>query len=274
MTQDPSAASAARVPISFDASVSSVPPQDVNCGSCAKPLRATYHMLGESMMCGACRVRLEGTTDGSARANRFGRALLFGTGAAIAGALVYYAIMAATGYSIGLLAILVGYMVGRAVNVGSRGKGGRKYQFLAALLTYLAMSSTYVAGGLRQISEETSHNSTAGVPNIPGATGVVAMDGGVETLDEKAAPDVRAELGNKGQPAGEKQSSKSRSMLVGIITILILVLVSPILAGFSSPILLLILGFGVYQAWKMNRAVTVHFTGPFDLRQTTPPAAA
>jgi hypothetical protein len=212
---------------------------------------------------------------GGAGAHRFGRAILFGSGAALAGAAIYYAILAATGYSIGLIAILVGYIVGRAVNVGSNGKGGRKYQLLAALLTYFAMSSTYVVEGLRQISEETSKNSTAGVPNIPGATGVVAMDGTVETPDEKAAPDPGAGLGNTGQPTAEKPSPKAGSMLVGIIAIIILVLLSPILAGFSSPILLLILGFGVYKAWTMNRGINTDVSGPFNLRPASiPPAQA
>jgi len=236
-------------------------------------LRATYHMLGGSMICGACRTRFEGAM-GGAGAHRFGRAILFGSGAAIAGAAIYYAILAATGYSIGIIAILVGYIVGRAVNVGSNGKGGRKYQLLAALLTYFAMSSTYVVEGLRQISEETSNKSTAAVPNIPGATGIVAMDGTVETPDE-AAPDPGARLGNTGQPTGEKHPPKSGSMLVGIIAIIILVLLSPILAGFSSPILLLILGFGVYKAWTMNRGINTDVSGPFNLRPASvPPAQA
>jgi hypothetical protein len=210
-----------------------------------------------------------------AGAHRFGRALLFGSGAAVAGAAIYYAILAATGYSVGIIAILVGYIVGRAVNVGSHGKGGRKYQFLAALLTYFAMSSTYVVEGLRQISEETSNKSTAGAPNVPGTTGVVAMDGVVETPDEKAAPDLSAGVGNVAQPTGEKHSSKSGSLLVGVIAIIILVLLSPILAGFSSPILLLILGFGVYKAWTMNRGINTDVSGPFNLRPASiPPAQA
>jgi hypothetical protein len=226
------------------------------------------------MICGVCRTRFEAAI-GGAGAHRFGRAILFGSGAALAGAAIYYAILAATGYSIGIIAILVGYMVGRAVNVGSNGKGGRKYQFLAALLTYFAMSSTYVVEGLRQISEETSNKSTAVVPNIPGATGVVAMDGTVETPDETAAPDPGARLGNAAQATGEKHSSKSGSVLVGIIAIIILVLLSPILAGFSSPILLLILGFGVYKAWTMNRGINTDVSGPFNLRPASvPPAQA
>jgi hypothetical protein len=212
---------------------------------------------------------------GGAGAHRFGRAILFGSGAAVAGAAIYYAILAATGYSIGIIAILVGYMVGRAVNVGSKGKGGRKYQLLAALLTYFAMSSTYVVEGLRQIGEETSNNSTAGVPNIPGSTGVVAMDGAVETPDEKAAPDPGTGPGHMEQAAGEKHSPKSGSVLVGVIAIIILVFLSPILAGFSSPILLLILGFGVYKAWTMNRGINTDVAGPFNLRPASiPPAQA
>lgn len=229
-------------------------------------------MLGESMICGKCRSQHE-TATGGAGADRFARAILFGVGAAIAGAAIYYAILAATGYSIGIIAIFVGYLVGRAVNAGSKGKGGRKYQLLAALLTYFAMSSTYVVEGLRQIGDEKTNSSTAAAPSIPGATGVVAMDGTVETANDEAEPDASDAVENESQPAGEKPSSKSGSMLVGIIAIVILVLLSPILAGFSSPILLLILGFGVYQAWKMNRRVSAELTGPFTLRTAPLPRA-
>jgi hypothetical protein len=268
MTQDPAAASAARVPIRFDASVSSVP-QDVTCGNCRTPLRATYHMLGESMVCGACRGQLEGTVDGSARMNRFGRALLFGTGAAVAGALVYYAIMAATGYSIGLLAILVGYMVGRAVNVGCRGKGGRKYQLLAAFLTYFAMSSTYVAEGLRGLKDEKGNGVSTTVAPTSGDSASTAHSA-VESTPDVVGITTAGAAGSKA----ESGAQTSHSLLVAFITMFVIVLIAPILAGFSSPLLLLILGFGVYQAWKMNRAVTMHFTGPFDLRSASPPAVA
>jgi hypothetical protein len=56
------------------------------------------------------------------------RAALFGIGAGILGAAIYYGVLALTGYNIGLVAIGVGILVGRAVRKGSGGFGGRGYQ--------------------------------------------------------------------------------------------------------------------------------------------------
>lgn len=224
-------------------------------------------MLGETMICGKCRSTLEGTMIGGTGANRFGRALMFGTVAAIAGAAVYYAILAATGYSIGLLAILVGYMVGRAVHTGAHGKGGRKYQLLAAFLTYFAISSTYVADGVRQMNGEKSDSTMTreSTTNRPDDSAVVAADGGA-----LASTATRS----SASADGTTTPRSTKKFIVAVVTIGIVLLIAPILAGFSSPILLLILGFGVYQAWKMNRGVAVNVSGPFNLKAGTPPAQA
>jgi hypothetical protein len=56
-----------------------------------------------------------------------------------------YALVAIlTGLEVGLIAILVGYMVGRAVRHGSGGLGGRPQQILAVVLTYFAITTSYL----------------------------------------------------------------------------------------------------------------------------------
>lgn len=42
--------------------------------------------------------------------------------------------------------------------------------------------------------------------------------------------------------------------------------VAPFLAGFENIMGLLIIGFGVYQAWKMNKRADVEITGPHAVR--------
>jgi hypothetical protein len=140
------------------------------------------------------------------------------------------------------------------------------------------MSSTYLVEGLRQISDENSKKSAAGVPNIPGSTGVVAMDGSVETdeyQEAETSPDVIGASGNVDSLGGRSHDQSAGSVIVLLVAVLTLLLLAPILAGFSSPILLLILGFGVFQAWKMNRRISADLTGPFNLRTAPlPPAQA
>ncbi|HEX2223383.1 MAG TPA: hypothetical protein VHN15_04160, partial [Thermoanaerobaculia bacterium] len=49
-----------------------------------------------------------------------------------------------TGYEVGLISILVGFLVGAGVKKGSGGYGGWKYQTLAVALTYVAICCTYI----------------------------------------------------------------------------------------------------------------------------------
>ncbi|MEW5848445.1 MAG: hypothetical protein AB2A00_06500 [Myxococcota bacterium] len=72
------------------------------------------------------------------------RAWAWGAGAALLGAALYYAVVALTGYELGVVALLVGWLVGSAVRAGSGRVGGRRYQLMAVGLTYLAIVSTSV----------------------------------------------------------------------------------------------------------------------------------
>ena len=66
---------------------------------------------------------------------------------------VIYVIMLKTGYEIALVAILVGFIVGKAVRAGSGGGGGRAYQVLAVALTYCSIVSSYVPRILDEVSK-------------------------------------------------------------------------------------------------------------------------
>jgi hypothetical protein len=75
--------------------------------------------------------------------NYFARATGLGSLAALLGAIVYAVFVGVTGWSIGYLAILVGYMVGKAMIIGSEKRGGTEYQVTAVALTYLAVSAAH-----------------------------------------------------------------------------------------------------------------------------------
>jgi hypothetical protein len=113
------------------------------CGRCQAAIADAYYEVNGHVVCAGCKTALEQSATGSG-ASRMLRATAFGLGGAIVGAGVYYAILAVTGYEIGLVAIAVGWLVGRGVQKGSDGTGGWAYQALAVGLTYLAIVSTYV----------------------------------------------------------------------------------------------------------------------------------
>jgi hypothetical protein len=76
-----------------------------------------------------------------ARALRVGKAALFGIGGGIAGGAVYTAVLAALNINAALITILIGWLVGKGVHKGSDGRGGRGYQILAVVITYMSIGS-------------------------------------------------------------------------------------------------------------------------------------
>jgi hypothetical protein len=114
------------------------------CAACGRALSDEYHTINDKVCCEACRRRMEAAWTGGSGSARAGRALVFGLAGAAVGAGIYYAVLALTGYEIGLIAIVVGYLAGKGVRIGSGGRGGAGYQAMAMLLTYAAIVSTYV----------------------------------------------------------------------------------------------------------------------------------
>ncbi|HEX6643433.1 MAG TPA: hypothetical protein VF037_02085 [Gemmatimonadales bacterium] len=124
------------------------------CARCRRGIEAAYYDAGGAIVCEGCKSALEAEAVAGSAGGRLSRALLYGLGGAVAGAVLYYAILALTGYEIGLVAIAVGWMVGRAVQIGSRHRGGRIYQAIAVGLTYIAIVSTYIpyiVGGIEEV---------------------------------------------------------------------------------------------------------------------------
>ncbi len=73
------------------------------------------------------------------------RAALYGGAAALGGCAIYALVAIVLKAEIGLIAILVGYMVGKAIRHASHGRGGRPQQILAVLFTYFAITTSYIA---------------------------------------------------------------------------------------------------------------------------------
>src|SRR5674476_497773 len=71
-------------------------------------------------------------------------AALYGRAAALGGCMLYALVAIVLHAEIGLIAILVGWMVGKAIRHGSYGRGGRPQQILAVALTYFAITTSYI----------------------------------------------------------------------------------------------------------------------------------
>jgi hypothetical protein len=130
------------------------------CAGCHQPIAGDYYDVNGQAFCPACRSALAQAHGAPPGAAAFGRALVVGFGAAAIGSTLYYLIDRITGYQLGLVAIAVGFLVGRAVRWGTGGRGGRLYQVLAVALTYAAISFSFLPYVLES-------NQTLGVADLP-----------------------------------------------------------------------------------------------------------
>ncbi len=126
----------------FDAAEPAAGAAGLTCTRCTAAIQNVYHQAGGQVVCSLCRTRIESQ---AAAGGDLGKALLYGAGAAAAGAAIYYGFLVFTKSEWALIAILVGFMVGKAVNVGSGGRGGAMYQGSAVALTYASIVAAYAA---------------------------------------------------------------------------------------------------------------------------------
>jgi hypothetical protein len=75
---------------------------------------------------------------------RFVQAITYGIAAAIVGSILYAAFTIITHIEIGYVAVGVGFLVGKAMLHATQGLGGRKFQIVSVLLTYIAVSMASV----------------------------------------------------------------------------------------------------------------------------------
>ncbi|MFI5453972.1 MAG: hypothetical protein ACHRXM_00830 [Isosphaerales bacterium] len=155
--EDDNAADEAGDELQFDQAEYATPvPAGPSCGFCKRPIDDAYYELSGKVICATCRQRVEAAFRGGSPVARVIKALVFGSAAGVAGAMLYYAIVRVTGLNIGLVAVVVGFMVGAAVRKGTGNRGGLFYQLLAVFLTYLAIVAMYVPilieGLIKQLS--------------------------------------------------------------------------------------------------------------------------
>jgi hypothetical protein len=124
------------------------------CEFCTRGLESGYFNVDQYHVCNPCAARV-GAMQAANTSAVFLRSLAVGSLAAAMSGLVYFALFRLTGGGwMVFAAIGVGYVVGKAMRVGSHGFGGRRYQVMAALLTYIAvvLASSLVLLGAHDLS--------------------------------------------------------------------------------------------------------------------------
>lgn len=294
----PAPPGAAEVPFEYDdqlqfdqAEYSTPAPRQAGaaCTSCHRPIVDAYFETGGKVVCATCRQRIEEAFRGGSRMARGMRALLLGMLAAIAGAVVYYVIMRLTGYNIGIIAVVVGLMVGGGVRAGSGHRGGRFYQVLALFLTYTAIAGMhlpFVAEGFaRNWQQELAQNqgpANKPQPNGPAANprpqvpASAAEDqppgGDIPPRQNQVAvnPQTKRDLASTEPKLAETKPAQAADeppniaiLVVAPAIFLVVVFISPVLVAVQAPISGLIYCFALWEAWKINKKVELIFNGPF-----------
>jgi hypothetical protein len=216
-------------------------PSAEHCRICSKPITGEYYRVNGQIACEACgRQASEGQPTDSHAA--FARALLLGSGGAVLGLILYSAVAILTGWTIGYLALAVGWLVGKGIQKGSNGLGGRRYQIAAVALTYAAISISAIPIG---ISYALHHRPAA--------------------VNKTASENPFPEDNQLRQPVAAPKREIHIGPLIG--QLLFMGLASPFLAFTgnvgSAAIGLFILFIGLRIAWTMTKARTLDVDGPY-----------
>jgi hypothetical protein len=220
-----------------------------SCSKCSGALRGSYYTLGEQMLCERCHFEVRSAGPSGSMFSRALGALAAGLVAAVIAGGLWLLVTELTGYELGIIALAVGFLVGVAVRIGARGVGGVGYQLLAVFLTYSAIVMTYVPS----IVQEMRANEEI-------------MAGFHEAAEQAAVVPASAEGSDAVAPALDDESAITATLYVISVPI---AYAAPFLMGFQNVIGILIIGFALYEAWKINKHVPLETKGPFRLGADT-----
>jgi hypothetical protein len=229
----------------------------LQCASCGNDITTVYYHVDGNPVCSRCRAIAASASQPPKGAGVFLKSFLFGGVAAVIGAAIYYAVIAITNFEIGLVAILIGFLVGAAVRRGTSGRGGRKYQVLALILTYFAVGLAYTPLAFKGAMDAAKAN----VADSTRSSGADAAQAQTDSMTVALA----------GAPTSDATELTAKSALLSLAIVFVggffMIFALPVLAVFGSLpsglISALIIGFGMHQAWKMTGAHVANITGPY-----------
>ena len=224
----------------------------LGCALCKTPVTESYYQVNGQTVCSACQPKIHAAIASGSKRGRGAKAFGAGLAAAFAGFLVYWGIRVTTGYEFALVAIVVGWMVGRSVRWGSNFRGGWFYQLMAVALTYGSIASTYmpdVLRGMQEGQEEMAAEEMA----------LSAEAGGAEGEAGIAVPGAE----NSAAMAAEEGAGSEMPLWFEAIFAFIISLAVPFLGGTDNLIGWVIIAVGLWEAWRANKRAPLEVAGPF-----------
>jgi hypothetical protein len=221
----------------------SAPKIGPECVVCHRATGENYFHAQGQIVCPSCADQIRNIQQ-KPPASALLKAALYGGAAAFGGFLIYVLVAVLFNLEIGIIAILVGWMVGKAIRHASHGLGGRPQQILAVALTYFAISTSYIPVMVYHY-----------------------------TKSPKGQQSLQAERQKQNQPDDQRGSvtadGSARRPAMGalLFAILTLAAIGPFLvlkASFVSGLIsLFILFIGMQRAWRMTGRPEISLTGPY-----------
>jgi hypothetical protein len=212
------------------------------CVACSKPITGTYFHVHGKVVCPECATAIE-SRQKAPSAHSLLKAFFYGLGAAAAGSALYSIVAIVTGLEFALIAILIGYMVAKAIRHASGGLGGRPQQILAVLLTYFAITTSYIPVGIYQYAKH--HRQPT-----------------------ESTQTVTSSVASGGSAAASGNARRPRmSAGAALLAILALALAAPFLSisSFGGILSLVIIFFGLQRAWRLTGRTQIAVMGPYQL---------
>lgn len=258
-------------PLQFDHVVHADPEAQprLQCASCAKPVVDSYYHAPGQMLCAGCGAARQAAAAPDRGLRALLRSATFGLGASLVGALVYWAVMEYLNLEIGIVAIAIGFMVGRAVAKGTKGRSARRHRILAVALTWFAVGLAYSPFAFKGMKEGKSEKKAAVGATAP-AKGATAPAAATAPATAPAAAPAAATTAAPAPAASAVESPdkkpSGRDLAIGLGALLAIVLALPVMGALSSGaggiLSVLIIGFGLRQAWRVAAASNIEVVGP------------
>jgi hypothetical protein len=214
------------------------------CLGCRTPIAVEYFQLAGQTICPVCAAQVRAAQQPPSK-QALMRGLLYGVGAALACSALYAAVIMITGLELALIAILVGWLVGKAVRAGCNGLGGRRCQILAVALTYFSITFSYVPVAIQQIRKTAQVNQ--------GQKSETAKDG----------------------PTQAGPAPSLGGLVVGIGYLTAIMMAAPFLnlsSGLGGILGIIIIGVGLQRAWRLTAGDPRPLTGPYQREGAAPVA--
>jgi len=227
------------------------------CKSCKQAISGAYYRVNGMLACANCAEQIQQQSPKDTH-SAFVRGITFGIGAAILGFILFAGFVIVTGISLGYISLAVGFLVGKAMKLGSNGIGGRRYQIAAAALTYAAvsMAAIPIAIHYQGIAQREKISSTKSQPTQ-------RNNGQPAEVDNPPL--------NPSRESQPKPKLTAKEVLAAFGVLALLGLASPFLelqSLWHGLIGLVILFVGVRIAWQLAAGPKLEILGPFPATST------